>query len=78
MGQATVPTATEPMNPQSYLLKLLVPMELPEDSYPLEPLEPMKVEETKVTIAPKEMAEDSHEPTEENESTPPVWHSRRP
>ena len=52
-------------------------MALPEASYPLEPLEPMEVEETKVPIALQAIAEDSHEPPKKT-SPNPIWHSRRP
>ncbi len=69
MGQATVPKTIEPMNTQPYLLEPLVLMELPEAKYALELLEPMKVEENKVTIAPQEMAEETTEATNEEEST---------
>ncbi len=70
MGQAPVPTTIEPTNTQPYLLEPLALMELPEAKYDLELLEPMKFEENKVTIAPREMAEETTEATNEEEPTP--------
>ncbi len=70
MSQAKVPTIIEPMNRQPIRLKPVVPMELPEARYPQEPFEPIKVEETKVTIASEGMPEETTEATNEEESIP--------
>jgi len=43
-------------------------MKLEESKFPLEPLEPAKVEETKVTIVPIEMAEDTIETSKAHDS----------
>ena len=69
MGQATVPTNIEPLNLQPYSLESIEPMDLPEATYPLHYLEPMKVGETKVNMAPQEMAEETAEATNEEKPT---------
>ena len=53
MGQSAVPTIIEPSNPQPYLLEPLMPIEIPESKYLLDLHEPMKVEETQATSAPR-------------------------
>ncbi len=70
MGQATVPSAIEPMSSQPYFLKPLVPMELSEAKYLPQPHEPMKGDESKVIIGIREMAEKITLVTNEEEPTP--------
>ncbi len=60
----------QPVNPQPYLLEPLEPMKLPESKCSLDFPEPMKLEETQATTAAQEMAEENTETSEEEEMTP--------
>ncbi len=70
MGQAAVPTTTDLLKSQLYLLEPLEPMKLPESKHLLGLPEPMKVEELQVTTVPIEMAEDNNGSSEEEELNP--------